>query len=427
MRRRRVASGSAVFAAALLLFSGAAALQFGGCAGAPPRGEKPSAAEAPPAVGVPPAAPRPPAPAAAPPPAPLPQVRTPSASGRPVRVLLGAPRKALSIGGESIRAWNAAGAPVAERSGAVDLSANGEKIRWGRETTLPSPIDVAAPSGLRIDGKQLVGRIRVSARNGRLLAVAVVPLEEYVAAVVSREAPVSFHIESLSALAVAVRTYVLQSMEKPREPTHDVVAGVEDQVYDGRDGIAEVSRKAAESTRGQVLAYGGGLARAVYHSTCGGSTETAKDAWGTDVPYLRSIACDDCRDSPSYRWDYRMDAREGRKVALSLGVRADKGLRIEITGRSSTGRASRMRIASGGVSREISAAAFRREAGYARVKSLMMEIVPVGNGWVFTGRGYGHGVGMCQWGADGMAKRGKTFQEILSRYYPGTVLSRSTP
>jgi stage II sporulation protein D len=309
----------------------------------------------------------------------------------------------------------------------VDLSASGEKIRWGREKTLSSPIDVASPSGLRIDGKQLVGRIRVSARKGKLVAVAVVPLEEYVAAVISREAPASFDIEALSALAVAVRSYVLLSMEKPREPTHDVVAGVEDQVFDGVEGIAEGFRRAAESTRGQVLAYQGTLARPVYHSTCGGSTENAKDAWGTDVPYLRSIACDDCRDSPARRWDTRMDAKEGRRVALLLGVRAVGALRLEIAGRSSTGRASRIWISSGGVSREISAAAFRREAGYARIKSLMMEIVPVGNGWVFSGRGYGHGVGMCQWGADGMAKRGKSFGEILARYYPGTVLSRSSP
>lgn len=340
---------------------------------------------------------------------------------------LGGERKALAVGGESIRAWNTAGAPVAERGEAVELSAIGDKIRWGREKILSSPIDVASPSGLRVDGKQLVGRIRVSARRGKLQAVAVLPLEEYVAAVVSREAPGSFHIEAVSALAVAVRTYVLLSMEKPREPTHDVVAGVEDQVFDGMDGIAEVFRRATESTRGQVLAYRETLARTVYHSTCGGSTESAKNAWGTDVPYLRPIACDDCRDSPAYRWEYRMDAREGRRVALTLGVRADGALRFESTGRSSTGRASRIRISSGGVSREISAAAFRREAGYSRIKSLRMEIAPVGNGWVFTGRGYGHGVGMCQWGADGMAKRGKTFREILARYYPGTVLSRSAP
>jgi stage II sporulation protein D len=344
-----------------------------------------------------------------------------------VRVLLGGAQNRFTVTGDSIRAWSSAGTLVAEGSGAVGLSARGEKILWGAEKSLSSPIDVASPSGLRLDGKQLVARVRITARRGELLAVAVVPLEEYVAGVVSREAPPGFHPEALSALAVAARTYALMSMGKPRDPTHDVVAGVEDQVYGGMDNVADVFRKAASSTRDEVLAWRGGLARAVYHSACGGRTENAKDAWGTDVPYLRSLACDDCRDSTVFRWDYRMTAKEGRRVALSLGVRAAQDLRLDVTERSSTGRASRVRLASDRVSREVSAAAFRREAGYARVRSLKMEIVPVGNGWVFSGQGYGHGVGMCQWGANGMAKGGRTYREILARYYPGTALSRSAP
>ena len=415
MGRSRRSSGSAIVVA-LLLVSTSGAFLFGGCAGAPPRAKLPPAP--------PPAVPPPPVPR---PQAPLPYVHTESASVRPVRVLLGGTQKELSVTGESIRAWSFAGALVAEGNGAVNLSVRGEKILWSGWKTLSSPIDIASPSGLRLGGKQLVGRIRVSAHKGQLLAVAVVPLEEYVTAVVSREAPPSFHPEALSALAVAVRTYVLMAMEKPRDPTHDVAAGVEDQVFEGMDNVAEVFRKAAGSTRGEVLAFQGALARAAYHSTCGGRTETAKGAWGTDVPYLQSITCDDCRDSPAFRWDYRMTAKEGKRIAHSLGVRAIDDLRIEVAGRTSTGRALRVRLSSGRVSREVSAAVFRREAGYARVKSLKMEIVPVGNGWVFAGQGYGHGVGMCQWGADGMAKSGKTYREILTRYYPETALARSSP
>lgn len=417
MRRYRRSSGSAV-AVALLLFSAGGAFLSGGCVGAPPRPERPSAGEPPSVAGVPAAISRSRT---------LPSIRTESASGRPVRILMGGPRKELSIGGESIRAWTFAGSLAAEGNGPVSLSARGEKIAWGREKTLSSPIDIASPSGLRIGGKQLVGRIRVSTSKGQLLAVAVVPLEEYVAAVLSREAPPSFQPEAIAALAVAVRTYVLRAMEKAREPTHDVVAGVEDQVFEGIDDVAGVFRQASESTRGEVLTYRGALALAVFHSTCGGRTENAKDAWGDDVPYLRSLVCDDCLDSPGRRWDYRMTSKEGNRVSLSLGVRADDGLRLEIVARSSSGRASRIRISSGKVSREVSAAPFRRAAGYSRVKSLMMEIVPVGNGWVITGNGYGHGVGMCQWGANGMARNGKAYGEILSRYYPDTALARSNP
>lgn len=398
---------------------------FWGCAAAPPREAEraprprpaPYVAPPPPAVA---SAPRPPA--APPPPAPEP------APSRPVRVLLGGAANEVLIEGSVLRAWDAAGQAVADESNAVVLSAVGEKIRWNARTLLPSPIDVGSPGGLRTSGKRLPGRVRITARAGRLFAVAPVPLEDYVAAVASREAPPGFEPEALAALTVAVRTYALQAIEKNREPMYDVVSGVEDQVFEGMDNVTGVFRSATQETRGIVLTYGGALARAVFHSTCGGRTETAKDAWGTDMPYLRSVACDDCRDSPVYRWSFRMSKKEGKRVALALGVRPSDDLRIEIVRRSSTGRASRVRLSSGGVSRETSAASFRKAAGYARVRSLKMEIVPVGgNGWSIAGQGYGHGVGMCQWGSNGMAKAGKGYREILARYYPGTRLAEIRP
>jgi stage II sporulation protein D len=342
-----------------------------------------------------------------------------------VRVLMGGgPQKSVAVLGDTINVFGPMGTLLAEEKGSVTLSAIGGKVYWGRGRHADSTVDLASASGLRIGGNRISGRIRIVARQGQLYAVAVVPMEEYVAAVVSREAPKRFHQEALAALAVAVRTYVSVAMEKPREQTHDVVAGVEDQVFEGSDDVAEVFRKAADSTRGEVLTWHGALAKVAFHSTCGGRTENSRDAWGTDLPYLRSVACDDCVGSPARRWDYRMTAKEGKRIALSLGVRADDDLRLEIAGRSSTGRASRIRISSGGVSRETAASAFRRAAGYSMVKSLKMEIVHVGNGWVLTGEGYGHGVGMCQWGADGMARGGRTHREILARYYPETVLSR---
>ena len=253
------------------------------------------------------------------------------------------------------------------------------------------------------------------------------PLEAYVAAVISREAPPRFHPEALAALAVAVRTYAAGAAAKPRDPAYDVVGSVEDQVFDGTDGVEAVFREAAGRTRGLVVRYRGELARTVYHSTCGGRTESAEYAWGKDIPYLRSQLCDDCADSPVYRWVYRMSGAEGRRVAKELGVPPGKDLRIAVTGRTPTGRASRVLISSGGVSRELQAAEFRRAAGYARVRSLKMEIVAVAGEWRIAGEGCGHGVGMCQYGANGMARRGAGFREILARYYPGTEITGETP
>ncbi len=397
--RNRLAAaltGFALLAAASVLPSG--------CAGPQRRSEAP-----------------PPGPVAAPGPPPPARPPGPGArEARPIRVRLDGVGTRVVLEGATIRVWTPDGTLLAEGGGSVVLAARGDRIAWGSAREIPSPADFGAPEGIRADGKRFPGRIRVTARQGKLQVVAVVPLEEYVAAVISREAPRSFAPEALEALAVAARTYALGAMAKPRDPAFDVVDGVEDQLFEGIENSDGPFRAAGEATRGMALYYRDALARAVYHSTCGGRTENAADAWGHDVPYLRSLACDDCRDSPARRWVHRMSRAEGKRVALALGVRAGDDLSIGIVGATRTGRASRIRLASGGVSREMAAASFRQAAGYARVKSLKMKVVPSGGGWTISGEGYGHGVGMCQWGANGMAKRGKAFPEILARYYPGT-------
>jgi stage II sporulation protein D len=307
------------------------------------------------------------------------------------------------------------------------VAAIGERIRWNGSRLLGDALDAAGAPDLRVGSRNVSGRVRLLARKGELLAVAVEPIEAYVAAVVSREAAARFHPEALAAMAVAVRTYAVGAAAKPRDPAYDVVAGVEDQVFDGIDRVSAVFREAAGRTRGVVVRYRGEFARTVYHSTCGGRTEDAVSAWGKDVPYLRAQLCDDCADSPVYRWGHRMAEAEVRRVAITLGVPPGKDLRIEVTGRTPTGRASRVRIATGGVSRELQAAEFRKAAGFAKVRSLKMEIVPVAGELRITGEGWGHGVGLCQFGANGMARRGAEFREILARYYSGTEITGETP
>jgi stage II sporulation protein D len=344
-----------------------------------------------------------------------------------IRVLLSEGTSEVVLEGETIRAWSVDGSLAAEAEGRVTLAAVGERIRWNRSRLLGDALDAAGTPDLRVGNREGVGRVRLLARKGKLLAVAVVPLEAYVAAVLRREAPPRFHPEALAALAVAVRTYAVGAAGKPRDPAYDVVGGVEDQVFDGSSGTPAVFREAADRTRGRVARYRGELARTVYHSTCGGRTEDAGSAWGKDIPYLRAQPCDDCADSPVYRWEYRLSEAEARRMAKTLGVPPGKDLRIAVIGRTPTGRASRLRISSGGVVREVQAAEFRKAAGYANVRSLKMEIVPVSGGWRITGEGWGHGVGLCQFGANGMARRGAGFREILARYYPGIEIGEESP
>ena len=391
-------------------------LLLAGCAGAPPR--EPVDRVSPPAPTRQGIAARPGA-----------AVASPSGGTGPrfIRVLLSGGTSGVVLEGETIRAWGVDGRPAADAAGRVTLAAVGERIRWNGSRLLGDSLDATGAPDLRIGNRKVAGRVRFLARNGELLAVAVEPFEAYVAAVVSREAPPRFHPEALAAMAVAARTYAAGAAAKPRDPAYDVVAGVEDQVFDGMDGVAAAYREAADRTRAMVVRYRGELALTVYHSTCGGRTEDAGSAWGKDIPYLRAQPCDDCADSPVYRWEYRMSEAEGRRLAKALGVPPGKDLRIAVAGRTPTGRASRVRISSGGVSRELQAAEFRKAAGYAKVRSLKMEIVPAAGEWRITGEGWGHGVGLCQYGANGMARRGAGFREILARYYAGTEIGGESP
>ena len=409
-------------AVAALLAAGI--LAFSGCAGAPPREPE---GRVPPPAAAPPAVPPPAGPAGSLRPGPVVIGPSEAAGTRFIRVLLSGGKPGVVLEGEAIRAWSADGRLSAEGAGRVTLTAVGERIRWNGSRLLGATLDAAGTPELRVGDRKAGGRVRLVARKGELLAVAVVPLEPYVAAVISREAPPRFHPEALAAMAVAARTYAVGATAKPRDAAYDVVGSVEDQVFDGMDGVAPVFREAAERTRGVVLRYRGEFVRTVYHSTCGGRTESAEYVWGRDVPYLRALRCDDCADSPVYRWEYRMSAAEGRRVSGALGVPAGKDLRFAVASRTPTGRTSRVRISSGGVSRELNAAMFRKTAGYAKIRSLKMEIVPVGGEWRFAGEGYGHGVGMCQFGANGMARRGAGFREILARYYPGTETAGEAP
>lgn len=333
---------------------------------------------------------------------------------------IAADRETLVLTGDEIRAWGADGRLVAVSGGTAYLRAEGGYLLWEERQRVDSPIDVRSREGLTVEGKRIHGTVRLVATGDRLAAVAMIPLEEYVAAVLSKEAAPAFLPEALAAQAVAMRTYTLLAMARPRSDDYDLVSDVEDQVFDGSAGVGESFRSAAESTMGEALFFRGKLARSVYHSTCGGRTEDAANAWGRDVPYLRSLVCDDCRESPVWRWEYRMLAEEGSRIARVLGGRPDGPIAFEIARRTSTGRASRIRISSGGIDLEVRASRFRRAAGYAKVRSLDFMIKPSADGWVFRGSGYGHGVGMCQWGSNGMAKRGNTWREILRRYYPGT-------
>ncbi len=271
-------------------------------------------------------------------------------------------------------------------------------------------------------GRRLSGEVEVRRAAGGLTVLDVRPMEDYVAAVVGGEMPPSFPPEALKAQAVAARTFAVGKKLEAREQAldYDLGSSVLDQVYPGAGGADPRARAAAVATAGEVLVKDHRPIEAYFHSSCGGRTERGADALGRDLPYLASGPCDRCQGSPQWRWTLRL--RGGELGTLAGLPGAATGARIVRT--TSTGRAARVEIASGGSRVVIDGVELRKRMGWERLPSLAFGIRRAGTDFVLEGRGSGHGVGLCQWGAAGRARAGEGYRAILARYYPGAEILR---
>lgn len=266
------------------------------------------------------------------------------------------------------------------------------------------------------------GNLEITVRDEHLLIVNVVDLEEYVAGVVSSEVNPGWHGELLRTQAVAARTYVLyKKLENAAQP-FDVYASVQDQVYTGRQKVNRAVLDAVNRTRGQVLTYEGRPIFAVYSSTTAGPTEDAMNVWSKDLPYLKGVDCPFDETSPWHEWQATIpfDTVEARLKEEGYPI----GWLSTLTpyGMTTAGRVKDIRILHSRGELVITGQEFRRVLGYAKVRSTRFSIERIDRHVVFAGKGAGHGVGLCQWGAKEMAELGYPYQSILRYYYPGTEI-----
>ncbi|MBE2185757.1 MAG: SpoIID/LytB domain-containing protein [Rhodothermales bacterium] len=263
-----------------------------------------------------------------------------------------------------------------------------------------------------------------ASRPGTLRLIHTVELERYVAGVVQREYGKT-DLEGSKAMAVLARTYALR--QRGRVADYDLVDTIEHQVYWGIEGIRSYALQATEQTRGELLMYQGRLADAVYSASSGGYTAANHDVWNsTPVTYLRAQPDPyDARLSPHRSWTSRLDAAPFlAALSQSYGPNVT-GFRV--SARTDDGRAQQVRLTlRGGESRTITATQFRRVAnrlgGSMTLRSFMFDATLDGNKAVFTGSGFGHGVGLSQWGARAQALDGRSYRQILGYYFPGTTL-----
>jgi len=247
------------------------------------------------------------------------------------------------------------------------------------------------------------------------------PLEDYVAGVVSGEMPASFPPEALKAQAVAARSYALTRKIDAQVANRrwDIATGVLSQVWAAR-GASAVARAATAATAGEVLVQGMEPVEAYFHAACGGRTESGMAALGRDLPYLVSVPCGYCDRAPGVRWTVTVSAADlGRAAGLGGPASA-----VRVVGRTATGRADRLEVERGGKTASVAAADLRQRLGFDKLRSLAFEVRARDGAFVFSGTGLGHGAGLCQWGAAGMAREGKGYREILAHYYPGATVLR---
>lgn len=259
------------------------------------------------------------------------------------------------------------------------------------------------------------GRVLVSSDHSGVTAVNYVDLDAYLYSVVGSEMSAGWPLEALKAQAVAARSYALYHRQHGRNAGYDVASTVASQVYDGLEAEAQSTQIAVESTRGQVLTYSGQIIEAVFHSSSGGHTENVEDVWSKPVPYLRGVQDFDA-GAPVYQWVETLSLDEFHSQVPGIGA-----LRGAVPQRlSPRGRIQEIRLEGDRGSMVMTGNDFRQALN---LRSTLFSIDVSGSTVQIFGRGYGHGIGMSQWGAHNMAGQGYSYQQILGHYYQGAQLA----
>lgn len=259
------------------------------------------------------------------------------------------------------------------------------------------------------------GRVLVMSNGSGVTAINYVDLEHYLYSVVGSEMPTSWPLEALKAQAVAARSYALHRRNQSRSPHYDVGSTTAYQVYGGLGEETESTQAAVEGTRSQVLTHGGQVIEAVFHSSSGGHTENVEDIWSQARPYLRGVQDFDA-GAPVFEWIQTLSNDEFSQIMPDVG-RLVSAVPQRTTPR---GRIQEILVEGDRGSRLLTGSDFRSALG---LRSTLFSIAVAGNSVQISGRGFGHGIGMSQWGAHNMASQGYTYQQILGHYYQGAQLA----
>lgn len=260
------------------------------------------------------------------------------------------------------------------------------------------------------------GRTELVLTGRGVTAVNYVDLEQYLYSVLGSEMSANWPLEALKAQAVAARSFALYKRATSGNSIYDVGDTTTWQVYKGLESEAQGTHQAVDATTGQVMTYNGQVILAAFHSSSGGHTENVEDVWKQSLPYLRGVSDYDV-GAPVFEWTKSFSRSQLSR--LISGVGNVMALTPERT--TPWGRVISMKVRGDRGTRIVSGSDLRDALA---LKSTLFVVNPSGNGFEITGRGYGHGLGLSQWGAHNLAEQGVNYQQILVHYYQNATLAQ---
>lgn len=267
---------------------------------------------------------------------------------------------------------------------------------------------ISSDQPISVNGMRYRGSISFRINNSKLDVINNVEMEDYLKGVVPKELSASYPLEALKAQAIVSRSFAMANINKYKKLGYNLNDTTSSQVYRGLDAEEKRSNEAVDSTKGLMVYYEDEIANTIFGASSGGIVADASEVWGgKSIPYLTSFM----DNYSTYSWDLSLKNSELQKIFGKYIYSLD------ILEKDSSGRVSKVLLNG---TDELKTSSFRSKIGNAKFKSTLFDIEKTSDGFKFTGRGYGHGVGFSQYGAVEMAKQGFKTEDILKYYFKGT-------
>ena len=308
--------------------------------------------------------------------------------------------------------------------GVVNVSKTSGGIALNGETFTSEGVTFifASTGGVIVNDIPYRGTVDIVKNKKDLNVINIVDIEDYIKGVVPCEVNPLWPFAALKAQAIASRSFAAYQTTVRRNKDFDLTADTYSQVYKGRLRETARTNKAVNDTLGKVLAFKGEILPGYFHSCCGGHTEDAAKLWEHNLEPLKGVKCKWCRVSPHFKWRARINKKELAEKLNKEGYDFSRVTGLAEGARDASGRLEYVTVEDGRKKEGIDILKFRAIVGRSTLKSANFHIGGFFKPFSIKGFGWGHGVGMCQWGAFGLALRRRSAEKILEYYYPGAEI-----